>query len=654
MPSIGPEPPPTSEVIRLADLWTGGANQPTSHGLQLIRGNKLAPEDLDRSDPLEALAFSSLHHIDILTQAYIERAKPEYLKLATEQLLAYARLEKSSWKNTGFLWNDHAIAARIGAIIRFWKIYRQHSSFKESDASDILHHVARSVTLLASPKHFTAWSNHGVMQNIALLQAAAAFPGLTNISKIQRIAVDRLILQWGHYVSPEGPILEHSAGYHKEGTKLLKLSIDLVSGAGISVPDTWLRKAQLAEEFLKLITRPDGTLPSFGDTNYSARVASRAPRTTASTEENSLSLFPISGYGVILNQEARGPVSGHGVVAWSNFPGHAHKHADEPSLLFWAAGRDWLTSTGYSPYGSIYRTPTEGWLGSNAPHGIDEKATTSRHTRLLGAASHEIGGLLDLERIPATGHGFRRQIANLGSRVWVVIDHPIGDTNSSASETIWTFAPDLQLKNTGDGSFSLLSENGQELGVKLFFEQGRRAQISSYRGSLNPFAGWVSSTEKVVDAPALRVVGVPKTWAVTVFDLQEPNEPINLKFETASKWLITGKSWNLRRTDDKIELEAGGRVGIVDIKPLPDVSADQEKITSSLRNLISIFPKHRDLNFYRERLAYTLTLLWLAHAGIRSIISKSSQLRVLSLYFDISTLTLWMALSLWVIFIYLK
>ena len=66
------------------------------------------------------------------------------------------------------------------------------------------------------------------------------------------------------------------------------------------------------------------------------------------------------------------------VMALSFFQGHGHKHADELSILTWAHGKRWLTSTGYWPYGIPGDESAYGWRGSNAPHWVGESANEAR------------------------------------------------------------------------------------------------------------------------------------------------------------------------------------------------------------------------------------------------------------------------------------
>ena len=288
------------------------------------------------------------------------------------------------------------------------------------------------------------------MQNIALLQAAAAFPGLIETVATRRLALARLTMQLRYYLSDEGVILEHSAGYHLAGVELVAAAIQLAELNHLTVPPVWKERLKRARLFLARIMRPDGTLPAFGDTRV------QVPEPTAWTApgvgeqfQSPLSLYSLSGYGVWAASDPSGRVLNHTMVNWSYFPGQAHKHADETGLSVWALGRGWITPSGYAPYGSEFRLPVDGWLGSNAQHGEGEDADSARKTDLLGSASSHANVFLDLKRSTAHGATFRRQVVGLARGRWLVIDQPLGTAQWTAVETVWTFYPDLTVEPLG-------------------------------------------------------------------------------------------------------------------------------------------------------------------------------------------------------------
>ena len=615
---LGSQVPTGSAAVAAAALWLEGNVASGAAGAGDMRATTSSNADNRRAHELgiRELPFSSLRSADLLVQAYRAGGDVKHLSTARDLILSFARYERSAWLDRGLLWNDHAIAARVGVVIRFWESYRKSALFANADAAEILQHLARCAALLASPAHFTAWSNHGVMQNVALLQIAVAFPGLVNDTAVRRLAFERLSMQWQYYLSTEGVVLEHSSGYHLEGRELLNLAVRVVQMNGLTVPPRWLPPLELAGGFLKRLTRPDGTLPAFGDTRVRVPTVPRAPNQALSEVVGSeLALYPLSGYAIWCTHCLDGTTSldgSHSVATWSFFPGPAHKHADDPGFLLWADGRGWITASGYVPYSSVYRSPVEGWLGSNAPHGEGESPDPGRQSTLLGSASSPLSVLLDMQRKNTDGAGFRRQIASLGGRLWLVIDEPIGSSSWAASETTWTFYPDLSLEPTGALQYRLIDAKGHQLAVSLVTCSGQQATTSVHRGEHQPFAGWVATETGVLPTTALRVLTPNRCWTATLFDTRGTGAPLQVELDDSQNWRAKGAGWSMSRAGAEFSVQFAQDAQAVSISPPPDTGEAKASVAASLAAAVRAYPKYRNVDEYRWRVAQWLAALWLA------------------------------------------
>ena len=134
--------------------------------------------DLQWGWPTQQLRFASLAHVEVLLDAYQATGDIAFLEGARDIVDAWAGFERSRVLPIGFLWNDHAIAQRVLVLTRYWSLLRGSPAFKPESARALLGFVQRSGLMLAKPGHFTVRTNHGVMQNLALLHVAAAFPAL--------------------------------------------------------------------------------------------------------------------------------------------------------------------------------------------------------------------------------------------------------------------------------------------------------------------------------------------------------------------------------------------------------------------------------------------------------------------------------------------
>jgi hypothetical protein len=422
--------------------------------------------DLERSSPTWKLQFASFLIPDIFLRAYELTGQEKYFDMARQVIGSWATHEGSAWLPKGFLWNDHAVAARIPVLARFWRTYRSRSDLNADEAALILSFVVRSGQLLAKPSHFTFSTNHGVMQNLALWHLSLAFPMVPGVEDFKRIALERFTQQMAFYINDEGIILEHSAGYHRDGMVLIGMGLRYMSLLDIPIPPVWLAKYQQAKTFYAQLRRPDGSLPMFGDTGSGsasdsplvAKVDTDGHVTDLAREADwrpaeARALYPVAGHLVWWEGLENWPDTkalAQTVVTWSNFPGHGHKLADELSVLFWAAGQTWWTNVGYWPYGVEGRDEAMSWEGSNAPHFIGEPRENHRVARLRYSGWNDQLVGVDIERTGPQGYRVRRQVLSIHNRVWMVIDG-VNDSGSRSTRTVWRTYPNVTVHKGSRG-----------------------------------------------------------------------------------------------------------------------------------------------------------------------------------------------------------
>ena len=75
-----------------------------------------------------------------------------------------------------------------------------------------------------------------------------------------------MVQQMKFYVSDEGVVLEHSAGYHVFGLELMGWAFRYLELMHETPPDEWTDKYDRAKSVYATFRRPDGSLPVFGDT----------------------------------------------------------------------------------------------------------------------------------------------------------------------------------------------------------------------------------------------------------------------------------------------------------------------------------------------------------------------------------------------------
>ena len=114
-------------------------------------GLPFSPDDLDGVPASIQLWFAGYGVPDILLRAYVETGYEPYFTLARDEILAWDRYEQTAWQPRGYLWNDHATAARVRVLGEFWRLYRQRPDYSPEVGRVVLEQAARYRALLADP-----------------------------------------------------------------------------------------------------------------------------------------------------------------------------------------------------------------------------------------------------------------------------------------------------------------------------------------------------------------------------------------------------------------------------------------------------------------------------------------------------------------------
>lgn len=624
------------------------------------------PNYLAQGSPTLQLALASLATEDLLLEAYERGGNPDFYRLARDRILAFAAWESQQRDPIAFLWNDHAVAARIPVIIRLWSHMRNDAQSTFDQKEVLVSLVERSGELLAKSQLFTVRTNHGVMQNVALLQIGAAFPFLSKVGNWRKIAVERLEMQLGYYVSDEGVVLEHSAEYHLFGTKLLAYAVRLCRLNGIEASQRLQKAYSGTIDFSRLLIRPDGTLPLIGNTasgklarialtsnGGAAKVVLRAPPFLLPTPGTYQ--FPLSGYSVWWSSD---PMPSQAVVAWAKHENHGHKHSDEGSLNFWSRGYNWITGTGYWPYGASGFTDANGWSGSNSVHEKHEVANSERTVRLRGQGESAETRAIDIEVNRSSGFKSRRQIIQLNSEELLILDF-INSANNK-TETLWTTDSRLDMQLVDKKQFITLPDSdGNRLLVALDSSIKNQLQTSLFRGSLSPFAGWVVEERKPHPASTIRVSSPARNYVTaTYFSVISSARRTYVKLMNASEeevWDVSisggDRTNRIKRNGQTICIEGKNSFNtrIYLSNPAP-YSVRARTLKTAMGDGLKKYPPWRDLTFYHKRLYLSIFFIYLS---IEAAITFLYMKRRKKSWQDYPVVIGWIGFSIWVKFMYL-
>jgi len=618
----------------------------------------------------------------ILLDAYTATGRDEYLLTARDMIVTWGRHERRAMLPTGYLWNDLAIAARIGVLTEFWRLYRHHPVYQPAVAKAVLEQVDRSAKLLSKEGLFTFNTNHGVMQNLALLHVMVAFPMLPDARHYMELGLARLRDQIPFWIDQEGVVLEHSAEYQAWGLQSMAMVCRYLTLLHLTIPEEWRWKLERAEQVVAALRRPDETMPTFGDTdgasdNGGPLVAvfdSQGRCVTLRQRPNwvparSVSLYAVAGEAVWWDGLADWPNGKNlrqSVIQWSYYPGHAHKHADEMSVLMWAGGQLWWTNVGYWQYQMAGRSETESWYGGNAPHLVQESAKSARSTSLLSFGWSEHLGVVDLERRGPGEYVARRQVVHVRPDVWLIVDHVTGN-GTVKTTTAWTTSPDVGLEQGKIPGSYVLAARRRPIGLRTFIFGSPTPVIEEFEGSPSPFAGWHIVDGSPRPAPAI-VIEQPArdSWSIVVWSLEGSQvdstrfltNPHVLSWKNPDDWNVElGGGFVVRevaRQQRRITVRDARRrvIETLELTRAPDVADQVARINAAFAKAQGAYRTYDDLLPRRRKVTVLLLLVLLTQELFFSFIRRRYNDYHRSL--RVFNLVGWMGVGCWLVFSFLK
>jgi hypothetical protein len=629
-----------SAPVAAARLLTGDLVLP---GSDYRLSARFSAEALLSAPPHLELAVAGMAVPAILLRAYAGTKDSRFLDAAATYVRDWAKFESKRVLPEALFWNDHAIAGRAIVLTELWLYYRSPANphYDPATAQDFITLVRHYGALLGRDSLYTYRSNHGSMQNLALLVLALAFPHLDEASEWAETGTRRFLEQMDYYLGQDGIITEHSPGYQGFGIGIVGASLRCLTLLNKPVPRSLAEHYERAKEYFLQLVRPDGTLPTFGDTGSReprALVSMRGPdgryeplRPIGSTVPKPLSLSADGASAIWwdgLSDWPNGPDLAQTAITWANFPSRVHKHADEMSVDVWSSGRQWIGNVGYWPYHLWGRDHAESWEGSNAPHLAGERRNSSRTTVPLLHVHDPRLGFLDVQRRTGDGTSIRRQIVRLPPDVWVIIDS-FDDSQSREIRTIWSFGEELAA-NRPRPDLLRLEHSGRKLRMNVVTGGSPGHRVSDLIASREPFAGWRVATDRSIAAvPSILVQqSSDRRWSWLALVLDRTDAPaagaVGASMEDwkgANEWRfrIDSKAGQTTIARSGRSLVVAGAAGAFTIDAADVAKAEfLPAMEQAYRRVATAGPSrwHDDLIPYRLRVTYALAALCLGHLGL--------------------------------------
>lgn len=307
------------------------------------------------------------------------------LATALDGLRSWERAVAGTLRNYEFARHDHATASQAESLV-FLFGYLHLRSLHEEGQARIAETLHRHADLLSQDGFYSRHTNHGIEQCRVLAMIADLFPEDPRSKVRMDLAMERLGEELVFAFGKEGVHVENSPGYHCYAClSFLKILGYFPRSAILPLAERIDAVMPKAMQFLTHVVRPDGNLPTIGDT-FSVKAPNhfkRYARTQAykhlcyalsdggegNEPQETVGFFPQAGYFTARDRwypQGMGTEAFH-LVFRCGFRSMYHRHDDDLSLVLYC-GEDWLLDSG--PYNYSEQTPLRRYLRSKWAHNV--------------------------------------------------------------------------------------------------------------------------------------------------------------------------------------------------------------------------------------------------------------------------------------------
>lgn len=334
-------------------------------------------------DPIDALLASHSFSDD---PRYLERALPfarSWIDRFQQPLLGSEPSERLAERD-GMTWYDMSVGQRVYRLAYLMDAALRADMLDNEDFDLMARSILFHMQLLSIDAFFIDHNNHGLYQALGQAAVVKRLDQSPTFSQFARQAEDRLALMVAKSFFDSGAHTEHSPGYHRMILTTLRAAIeaDIVSAS-----DT-RQTIQRAIEVEKWMTKPDGRLVAFGDTD--PIIISQEP-----PSENGLLAIADAGYVFSRFDSSYFAQS-------AGFHSRTHKHADHLTFVWHERVGDILVDPGKYGYegkttpgdelnlqGYYYSDPKRIYIETTRAHNcveIDGKDYPRKGARPFGSA----------------------------------------------------------------------------------------------------------------------------------------------------------------------------------------------------------------------------------------------------------------------------
>ncbi len=412
---------------------------------------------------------------------------------------------------SNYAWYDHAVATRLRFFAWFWEVWRTTDSFDPDFARLLLGSVYQHALYACDPEVYPALSNHGLEMDAALLAAALTFPEFHAAEEWRKLATRRAAEYATHRFSAEGFHLEQSPFYHWYVLDRFSKIGDFLQRNERPIPSELVPPLQRMAAVWPFLLKPDGTLPTIGDTPALDRrrntfnvdlvggaevVRNCVPRFPNPRGDGATFLLSFeAGYAICAARPLDAPLEPidtpdtYAVFKCNSFRS-PHYHHDALSFILYGLGRDWLVDAGQLNYEE--RTPERQYMRSARAHNVvlvDGADFELRPLVLESWGRSLAGDFVTVRHELETAH-HTRTFRFVPPRVIEIEDVVVAvDDQPHTCTQLFHAAPDLT-HTTADGVVTLTAESGERCTITQLADRGAWTVIQGQREPT--VQGWYS------------------------------------------------------------------------------------------------------------------------------------------------------------------
>ncbi|MGI6610107.1 MAG: alginate lyase family protein [Limnochordia bacterium] len=499
----------------------------------LTRFNQLATlTDAYRLTAYEGYALEAIHLMKhFLSTLPVPANKGETGEIAHDMYLIY---------------NELSTASRAGSWVRGILSLVDSPLLTSEDLVVVLKGLYEH--MLRMGRHVAATPNWRAVEIRAMIDATVAFPEFKKSQEWRDWAIQRLVKEMDEQVYPDGAQIELDPGYHHLTMSSFYKSAELIDKVGLPLSGDLLERLAAMGRFPIKISRPDGSLPAFGDA--SQRTSSQGYRNHAAVvaqltgDTDEILWYATSG------KEGRRPAYDSVALDWSGYYvmrsgwekddlymaikagpyGAAHQNEDKLSFELCGYGERFLVDPGLYIYDSA--NPWRKYFVSSLAHNtvvVDGLSQYRRDVRDQWVSSEPNDalwisepnydyfsgvydfGYADFMRYPSTATGQKLRVAHqrdvlfIRRGMWLILDWLTpADRDEHTYEALFQ---SLWSVNRRDNGFVVGERTGTTAATLGIYPVGSGLEYELATAQTEPIRrGWIYSANSWLEALPTAVV----------------------------------------------------------------------------------------------------------------------------------------------------